>query len=460
MSTKSYMVGDYVSYTSEYYNGRGGYDRTTNYGCIVEELSSGSFAVVKQYGGQIWYGIKPTGKIEEETFIEKFSIYEEFAKELLKNISKLPENLRKFIENKYQERIENRKQSAKEFAEKYILHYTNEGYKMNIETFYIEFYVYYVLRSYEPHTIYQTLTYCYGANEELQDFMKKNVDFMISMQFLGNEGDKFMPFLIEEKLLEYKYEIGKIDANEFMERVFHMRIKKLEYKLKFKIKIGEYLIKVKFSHERENYEFEMTSSNLFGTKFVFPYKYNSNPVNRSSRCHKTIKFNKSDSMWKKILKNDKIKKKIQPKIDDIKNFNCIVKYENIPNSKYDSKLLQVLNSEDNKILYENEIEFASNYRVIFNNHYICSKKSRKYEVFDLEKKKSNIIDHWSEHSEIFFDTSNKFLIFKEKFSNSISSATLISIYEPRSGKLLGFFEFNYDDMLSIFVNEISCENLE
>jgi hypothetical protein len=458
MSAKSYMVGDYVSYTSEYYNGRGGYGRTTNYGCIVEELSSGSFAAVKQYGGQIWYGIKPTGKIEEATFMKNFSIYEEFAEELLKNISKLPENLRNFFENKRQERIENIKEKVKKFAEKEILQYTNKGYKMSIETFYIEWYVYYILRSYEPHRIYQTLTYCYGANEELQDFMKKNVDFMINMQFLGKEGDEFMSFLIEEKLLEYKYEIGKIDANEFMERVFHMRIKKLEYKLKFKIKIAEYLIKVKFSRERENYEFEMSSSNLFGTKFVFPYKYNSNPVNKSSRCHKTIKFNDSDSMWKKILKNDKKNDKLI-QVNEIKNFNCIIKYENIPNSKYDSKLLQVLNSENNKILYENEIKFASNYRIIFNNNYICSKKCRKYEVFDLEKKKSNIIDHWSEHSEIFFDTSNKFLIFRDTFSNSSTSTKLTSIYEPRSGKLLGFFEFNYDGMMSIFINEIICEKL-
>lgn len=460
---KSFSVGDYIAYVHVSYNGRGGYDESINYGCVIEELSSGNFAVVKQYGGQIWYGITPKNIIEEKTFFEKFSVYEEYEQELLNNKNKLPQKLRDFVEKKSQERIENTNKVVKKYAQKELLKYTENGYSMSIETFYIEWYVYHVLRSYEPYRINVTLTYCHGASNELQDFMKKNVDFMVNMQFFGDKGDKFMPFLIEEKILEYKYEEGKIDENEFSKKVFPIRIKKLEYKLKFKIKIEDYLINIKFSCEKDNYEFEMKSSELFGTKFVFPYKYNSNPVNNSSKCHKKVLVNLRDSMWKKI---NKLEKKINKlNINEIKNFNCLIKYDDLKETEknekekyYEIKLLQILDVENNNVLYENKINFPSIHKIIYNENYICSKnKCNKYEIFDLEKRKLNIIEHWSEHSSVSFDSSNKFLIFQDRFSNWTNNI-LTSFYELRSGKLLGFFEFNYADMMSLFINEVTIQN--
>ena len=119
--------------------------------------------------------------------------------------------------------------------------------------------------------------------------------------------------------------------------------------------------------------------------------------------------------------------------------------------------MQILDTISTEVLYENKIRFPSINRIIYNQNYICSKNSsNNYEVFDLEKRKVNIIEHWSEHSEVSFDISNKFLIFKDTFSNGVNNI-LTSIYEPRSGKLVGSFEFNYADMMYLFVDEVTIQ---
>ena len=53
-----YNIRDYISYTSENYSGRG-YSYSTNYGCIVSKSthSRDCYEVIKQYGGQLWFGI-------------------------------------------------------------------------------------------------------------------------------------------------------------------------------------------------------------------------------------------------------------------------------------------------------------------------------------------------------------------------------------------------------------------
>lgn len=51
----SFKIGDYIYYNDEYYTGRG-YGYSTSYGYIIKKGSfSNCFAIIKQYGGKIWY---------------------------------------------------------------------------------------------------------------------------------------------------------------------------------------------------------------------------------------------------------------------------------------------------------------------------------------------------------------------------------------------------------------------
>ena len=199
-----FEVGDYIGYIHESYNG--GYhriDRTTYYGYIIEK-NEDSYNIIKQFGGQIWYGVEPICKITEETFLKNFVVYNDFFSNLFKNKDKINDKLNGIIENKYHERVEKVKKAVTNYVNKHMNKDENKENKFNPETYYIEWYVHNILRMYEPYKIKQTLTYCYGASEELQTFMNDNTEFMIDMQFLHHNKEHLMTTLIEKKLTDYK----------------------------------------------------------------------------------------------------------------------------------------------------------------------------------------------------------------------------------------------------------------
>lgn len=205
----TYSIGDYVSYTSESYNGGrsyGGYDYTTEYGCITEIDNECYVSVVKQYGGQIWVGVTPSSKITEDDFLSKFSLYDEFKNEILKKIHLLPEKLRNKIHKIIYTKIQSTIKNVFSFSLKNILRKDN---KFSPETWYIYWYIMRILRSYEPFRIHQTLTYCHGASKNIQRIMKDNIDFMIQMQF-SSANSQDMLLLIEEKVLDFKSKSGAI----------------------------------------------------------------------------------------------------------------------------------------------------------------------------------------------------------------------------------------------------------
>lgn len=447
-----FKVGDYISYTHVSYNGgHRGYDRTTYYGCIIEKNeykdSDISFNIIKQYGGQIWC-VRPEFKIEEEIFLEKFSIYDEYFSELIRNKNKMTDKMREIVDNKYNEKIENVQTQVINYVNKKLI---NNCGKFSQETFYIEWYVYHVLRQYEPYKINQTLNFCYGASDELQDFMKKNVDFMIGMQFFKLEKDEIMPYFIEEKILEYKNSNGKLTDKDFLKKVFSIRVKKLENTLKFKM-YNNYTIQVKISYEREKYLLTLNSNDLFDTKFVFKGKYGTRS-NIYSKCYKKFIVNFQDPCWQKICGD---KTKTQNTINYSPNDYTNIEYiKIIDNEPYEKKLLKVTDNKSN-IVYEKIIEFSSINSPKFNDKYIYVKNRHKPggEVFDLTNHKLIGIKHDSSHSLVYFDKSNRFLICQDTFSNSSCNNILTSIYELKNGNLLGFFEFNYCDFTSIFINEI------
>jgi hypothetical protein len=106
-NSNTFSVGDYVSYVRETYNGGGGrpsYDYTTSYGYIIDD-KFGFSVVVKQYGGQIWHGITPSEKITEDEFLSKFSLYNEFKKDILEKIHLLPEKLKTSSEDLFIDKI-------------------------------------------------------------------------------------------------------------------------------------------------------------------------------------------------------------------------------------------------------------------------------------------------------------------------------------------------------------------
>jgi hypothetical protein len=95
----TFNIGDYIEYLDEYYNGRG-YSRSVNRGCVISKNTAGRYCnIIKQYGGQIWYGVKPIGQITEDEFLSKFSIYDEHKDFLLKEINVLPPRIQPIIIN-------------------------------------------------------------------------------------------------------------------------------------------------------------------------------------------------------------------------------------------------------------------------------------------------------------------------------------------------------------------------
>jgi hypothetical protein len=297
-----YNIGDYIEYESEYYNGGSHYyERCLHRGCIIEKDKSNYCSVVKQYGAQIWVGVKPVRKISEEEFISKFSIYDEHLKKLMQN--NLPSNLKKVIDEKCSNKINRRIRSMVNYS---FIKKFNDKENISEEVWCIQWYILHVLRSYEPYKINDTLSYCYGAPKIVKDFMEKNISFMIDMQFQSQEEYKYMCYLIQEKFLNYKYELGLISSREYMSKIFPSIVKKLELNLTLKKPFVDRPVELLFNHKRKyrdnKYVFKTTLDNLLGTKFLIPNEYNKYRKNQRSKCSKTVIMDLTKKEFEQIQK--------------------------------------------------------------------------------------------------------------------------------------------------------------
>ena len=301
---KDYNIGDFIEYSSESYNGSTHrYDRYSQSGCIVNKGTYG-FDVIKQYGGQIWCGVKPSNKISEEEFLSKFSIYDEFQNEILNHLNVLSIKMQNIIKTK----IETKKLKLIRNMTNYVLKNKFRGHqfgkiKIDDEAYALEWYVYNVLRMHEPYKINSTIKYCYGTTNLIQQFIKENTNFMVNMQFISESLEHIMILLIQEKWLEFLYEKSLIDPKSYLSRLFLISIKKLESKLILRTPIVDKKISVFINKDRNMYEIKTNLAELIDTKIVFTNKYSKYISNKSSKCHKRYIINLHN---KSSLGNDNI----------------------------------------------------------------------------------------------------------------------------------------------------------
>jgi len=384
MVDMNYKVGDYIEYNYEYYNcGRYGY--CTKYGCIVSNNKE-SYNIIKQYGGQIWCGINPRSKIEEEKFLSKFNIYDEYINDVLKIKNTLPERIRNIIEDKYEKNIMKTKRSVLSYTLKnYLTKNKDLKIKISPESWAIKWYIYYVLRSYEPYKIKDTLSHCYGATKKLKKFMEENIDFMINMQFLTDIYSSIMIYLIEEKILEFNYKEGKFTEEEYFNKIFPklfiIRKLKLQSYLKFRTNVPNININLEINYNKTKYNLVIPSSDLFDTKIIFPSKYGSSK-GTGSKCTKK------------------------------KQFNDLLKYKNVF-------------STQNNIPYTYD--------------------KKKKELINVTNNKKIKINHNSEYSTFYFSKCSKLLVFEDCYSGNVWSKSVFTIFNLE-GEMLGFFELYYNDL--------------
>ena len=340
-----YNIGDYIEYEREYYNGGSHhYERCLHRGCIIESFKNKEdhyFSIIKQYGGQIWIGVKPLRKISEEEFLSKFSIYNEHMKELLSKGDSLPVNIKKVIDEKYSSKIN---KSIRSMVNYLLIKKFNDKENISDEVWCIQWYILHVLRSYEPYSIKDTLTYCYGAPEIVKSFMKKNVNFMIKMQFQSSEEYKYMHYLIDEQFLNYKYELGLISNYEYMRKVFPLIVKKLELNLILKKPFVNRPVKLFFTHKRSyrhnKYIFNTTLEDLLDTKFLIPNQYNKCKKNKNSKCYKTVIMDLTKKEYEQIKEfPEPIKSQQNPDI-----LNSLKKKHPYSTVKFNEELIIVENS--------------------------------------------------------------------------------------------------------------------
>jgi len=426
-----YKIGDYISYTNEYYTGRG-FRVTSNYGCIVSKSthSRDYYEVIKQYGGKLWVGIKPTGKISEETFLEKFSVYDEYKEEVLKILDKLPLSLQEKIKKQCREDEINVIKKVFTYSLKNTLKNRGEKVTISPESWYIQWYVYNVLRRYEPFYINKTLTFCYGASELLKKFMEEYISFMIDMQFLGQDFDKYLIFLIEEKVLEYKLRIGNISEKYYMEHIVPIRIKKLEMNLDFKISTEDKKFKLQFEYLKKNYSVELESEKLLDTKFVLVDKRNkSYRINKYSKCKQTHIVNNPE--W----------------INDLKKKEGI-----IPKEIYYDSNTNTLKNQGGEIIYENVKGSGYMHTPIIGTKYAIIKNHN--EVINLKTLKKVKINHKSTHASTQFSPSENLIYFINSYSNSSCYVKLVTVYCSSTGMRLGKFEFNTTEFEDVYDIEV------
>jgi hypothetical protein len=295
-------IGDYIEYEKEYYNSvTYNYEKCNYSGCVFQiNDDKNNVNIIKQYGGELWYFVKPIRKISEEEFLLKFSIYDEYNNSLLEKIDILPPKMQIIIRNI----IENKKLR---FIYNMIIYCIyNKSKKSNLikiddEVLGLEYYVYKVLRQYEPYKIKNTINYCYGATDLMKEFMKTNVNFMIDMQFICEELEHIILYLIQEKWLEFLYNKKIIGSKEYSSRLFPIIIKKLEIKLEMKLPIEDKNVTFYVDKDERNYKIETTLLDLIDSKFVLSNNYGKYVSNKNSTCHKRINVNlKNSNEWKLV----------------------------------------------------------------------------------------------------------------------------------------------------------------
>lgn len=270
-----YLIGGYIEYFNEY-------ERTSNYGCIASIRDNGRCNVIRQDGGQIWIGVKPQNQIDEEIFLSDFYISDKNRNYLLEIKDTLPDRTREIIEQTSEKETMYVAKKVSTYVSANDLNNKNEKIRISPESWAIEWYVYRVLREYEPIEIRDTLTYCHGATDELKRFMKENVNFMIEMQFLPHEYENIMIYLIEEKILEFNYKLGSINLEDYVKRMFPVRKIKLENYLMFKNYVPNVNVKLQFTVNRKEHKFLMPINELLDTAIIIPSKHGISNIN--SKC--------------------------------------------------------------------------------------------------------------------------------------------------------------------------------
>ena len=426
MNMNKFQIGDYIYYNDEYYNG-GGYSYSTKYGCIIDIDNHCISTIIQHNGGKIWMGVEPKGKIDEEKFLSKFYLINENKKSILKIKDKLSENLRLLIEKIDYESFVKTIKKVFNYSLKNILKNKNEKIKISPESWYIEWYVYYILRSYEPCYIKDTLTYCGGANQLIKDFMNDNINFMINLQFLSGSYKNIIIFLIEEKILEYKHEKNIISDSYFSKNVFPTRIKKLEKNLNFKILNTYENFILSFCYMKTTYKIKLDMKDLFNTKFIFLDKNNRYYENKQSKCLK------KKLVTKEWLQNVQIKDgKEEPSIKDDKIIT------------FDKKTSILKIEKDKNIFFETQLNCSDISNILFTDKFILNKKT--FEIINIKTLKKTIINHNNKYSSIKINKTGDIIIFIDSYSYVDSQCNIIKItlYSSKNGHVLGSFEFNYD----------------
>lgn len=345
------------------------------------------------------------------------------------------------------------KKTICEYVIKNMINNKNGPIKFSEETWCIEWYVLYVLRKYEPHFIKSTLTYCYGASNFLQRFMKENIKFMIDMQFLPRSQTVVMVLLIEEKILDFKHKNKKISDSEYLHKIFPLRIKNLEKELQMMFPIINKNITVSFEywHNRSgnNYMLNIDSEELLRTKFVFQNNYKKYNSNDQSSCYKIHNVNFNDTKtWIKNSKEKIDKKKIDI-IPAIVSKRIVI--NEISNIK---KELVIMNNSDNEIIYKKTCILTPKN----NGRYIYFPDNR--EILNLETIKINKLKHKNSHACVSFTKNENTIKCIDSYSyTSYISIELVSIYCIKHGCLLGLFEFNvpqFDGIHNIDVEGYIC----
>jgi hypothetical protein len=384
MVDMNYKIGDYIQYNYEYYS-CGGYSYCTKYGGVVS-FNKDSCNIIKQYGGQIWHGINPQSKIDEEKFLSKFNIYDEYMNCLIKIKDTLPGKIKNIIEYKCEKNMMKTK--------RFVLNYTLKNYlsknkhhkdlKISSESWAIQWYIYNVLRSYEPYKIKDTLSYCYGATKKLQKFMEENIDFLINMQFLRDVYSSIMIYLIEEKILEFNYKEGIFTEEEYFNKIlpklFIIRQIKLQSYLKFKTNIPNININLEINYNKTKYNLVIPSDDLIDTKIIFSSKYGTSK-GTNSKCTKKKEFN------------------------DLLKYKNIFSTQNVISYTYDKKKKELLNLTNNKKIK---------------------------------------INHDSTNSIFYFSKCSKLLVFEDRYSGNVSSKSVFTLFNLE-GEMIGFFELYYND---------------
>lgn len=435
VETQIYSIGDYIEYKNHNYN--------IYKGCIISKRNYNNkeyFDIIKQLGGEIWTGVLPINKIDEDDFLSNFYLNAVAKKQIL--------NYKNMISKKFYEVINNSINDERINMSKKVFMYSlkqtlNKENKISPETWCIYWYVNRVFREHEPYLINETINYCYGSTPLIKNFLKKHKNFMIKMQ--GTVDSQLMLYLIDEKFLEFKHSLKIISDKQFVNSSFHTRIKKLEKILFLKeSKVDENKkIRLKMKVSKKIYSVELFLNELIDTRFIFnnnekyKYKYNGN---KYFKCSKKIFVNlKSNENFENVTEEKYIRK------DNTK----LVKSVNKVEVKNNTLKIQDIN---NKVLYEKYFDYLYFRTFIKGNEYIYIINDRELiNINTLKKTYLKYIEDNNLDNETYFNKQENMLIITKTFSEGNILETIISVklYSLKDEKFLGTFELNYNNDISI-----------